>query len=938
MHQAVRPVLDKSRMHLPLGQTVGICGVVIGSLLLSVKAAAQCDDWRAGPLFDIPGVNGRVNVATTWDPDGSGPLPAQLVIAGTFTSASGTTVNNIARWDGAAWQPFGSGVFEGGGAATYVLGLATLPANFGAFAGNLVAVGQFSESGGIPTYGFSRWDGSAWHAVAAVQYGIIRAVTIWDPDGSGPQPPELVVAGIFQGVGTVGTSDIAGWDGTNWHAFGPGLSDGWVYALTTWDPDGAGPLPAQLIAAGGFHAAGGTAVNGIARWDGSAWQPLGNGPCCPDCSCVVYGLGVIPPGNGQFAGQLVAGSDGGISRWDGSAWHAMGIARYNNGAAWVMALTAVDPDGSGPLGPELIAGGNFNEMDGAAVSPNVARWDGSAWQSVGTGFTNDVQALVGWDPDGGGSQPLQLVAGGEFEGNGSGVFNSIAHFSGTQWLPFTESAVGAQVYALTNFRNYVAGAGSFTLTGASGASPHNLALWDGDFVGALDTGLSAPAHVLKSYNTGVIGNQFFHLLAGGEFTAAGGLAANHIAVWSENELSSNPPPTWAPLGPGLNDIVFAAERFNNLTIAGGQFTATGDGVTPLAHIGQWNGTAWQPLGTGLNGPCYALKVYNNSLYAGGSFTIANGTLHTGGLARWDGAHWNIVGGNFMGTVYTLEVYDNKLTIGGLYPGINGSPNIAQYDSTTGLYSTLGTGGTDNTVYALLSENGDLYVGGQFAHAGGLAAAHLARWNGSSWSSVRGGTDGTVFALAGFHNEVHAGGAFSSVRSGALNTPGWARYLETGAPWVVEGPQSVTGACGAEVSFSVRGAVGYSQTITWRHDGMPLADGPTGTGSTIGGAHNGTLDVANIGAADQGTYDAVLSNACGSDTSPGAALAVTFPRGDMNCDCRLDFGDLNPFVLALSDPAGYHQQFPDCDIANGDINGDGLVDFGDINPFVALLAH
>ncbi len=62
------------------------------------------------------------------------------------------------------------------------------------------------------------------------------------------------------------------------------------------------------------------------------------------------------------------------------------------------------------------------------------------------------------------------------------------------------------------------------------------------------------------------------------------------------------------------------------------------------------------------------------------------------------------------------------------------------------------------------------------------------------------------------------------------------------------------------------------------------------------------------------------------------------KGDMNCDGNADFGDINPFVLALTNPAGYATQFPNCDIMNGDINGDGFVDFGDINPFVWVLTH
>lgn len=59
-------------------------------------------------------------------------------------------------------------------------------------------------------------------------------------------------------------------------------------------------------------------------------------------------------------------------------------------------------------------------------------------------------------------------------------------------------------------------------------------------------------------------------------------------------------------------------------------------------------------------------------------------------------------------------------------------------------------------------------------------------------------------------------------------------------------------------------------------------------------------------------------------------------GDTNCDGVVDFGDINPFVMALSDPAHYIETYPGCPLTSADIEGDGTVDFGDINPFVALL--
>ncbi len=59
-------------------------------------------------------------------------------------------------------------------------------------------------------------------------------------------------------------------------------------------------------------------------------------------------------------------------------------------------------------------------------------------------------------------------------------------------------------------------------------------------------------------------------------------------------------------------------------------------------------------------------------------------------------------------------------------------------------------------------------------------------------------------------------------------------------------------------------------------------------------------------------------------------------GDANCDGRLDFDDINRFVLALVEQASFEAQYPGCRWLNADINGDGRVTFDDINPFVKCL--
>lgn len=65
-------------------------------------------------------------------------------------------------------------------------------------------------------------------------------------------------------------------------------------------------------------------------------------------------------------------------------------------------------------------------------------------------------------------------------------------------------------------------------------------------------------------------------------------------------------------------------------------------------------------------------------------------------------------------------------------------------------------------------------------------------------------------------------------------------------------------------------------------------------------------------------------------------AITGLLGDMNCDCRVNFFDIDLFVLALFDPDAFASQADGCPISNADINGDGRVNFFDIDPFVAVL--
>ncbi len=61
-------------------------------------------------------------------------------------------------------------------------------------------------------------------------------------------------------------------------------------------------------------------------------------------------------------------------------------------------------------------------------------------------------------------------------------------------------------------------------------------------------------------------------------------------------------------------------------------------------------------------------------------------------------------------------------------------------------------------------------------------------------------------------------------------------------------------------------------------------------------------------------------------------------GDMNCDGTLSVGDNNAFTLALTDPAQYALDYPDCPIEIGDFNGDGSVTVADINSFTDAITN
>ncbi|MBL8880369.1 MAG: hypothetical protein JNG88_14745 [Phycisphaerales bacterium] len=66
---------------------------------------------------------------------------------------------------------------------------------------------------------------------------------------------------------------------------------------------------------------------------------------------------------------------------------------------------------------------------------------------------------------------------------------------------------------------------------------------------------------------------------------------------------------------------------------------------------------------------------------------------------------------------------------------------------------------------------------------------------------------------------------------------------------------------------------------------------------------------------------------------GIAVYKAPKPGDMNCDNWVNNFDIDPFVLALTDEAGYAARFGWCDRTRADVNRDGTIDNFDIDAFV-----
>ncbi len=377
-------------------------------------------DWAALNDGTDNGVHGPVYAVAI---DGS-----DVYVGGHFNQVRDILANNIARWDGTQWHALGEGVACD---LAYPNDCSSGSVRAIVVAGNRVYIGgQFNRAGHQAAWDIAVWDGSAWSAVGVMaqpQYSdsstTVNALAL---KGS-----LLYAGGDFTALSPISAKGIAVWNGQTWSELGGGVAR--TESYNSASVQAIAVVGAKVYVGGIFDRAGQLPVSNIARWDGHAWSDMAGGIDCgsggscygsnrPVQAIAVVGSDVYVGGDFSHAGGVLTPS---LARWDGSAWWPVGKGGFGNYYSTPI-ISALASNGS-----SLFVGGTFTSIDGVSAN-NLVKWDGANWFPLGSGEQNGVRGMsYSYSPaavSGIGVTNRDVYVGGSFDSAGGWASVNFGHW------------------------------------------------------------------------------------------------------------------------------------------------------------------------------------------------------------------------------------------------------------------------------------------------------------------------------------------------------------------------------------------------------------------------------------------------------------------------------------------------------------------------------
>ena len=336
----------------------------------------------------------------------------------------------------------------------------------------------------------------------------------------------------------------------------------------------------------------------------------------------------------------------------------------------------------------------------------------------------------------------------------------------------------------------------------------------------------------------------------GEGPYIGGLFTNIAGITGLDTLAKWTGSSWTSIG-NTGDISgffytvdsIAFDQNNEGPYIGGNFTDV-SGITGLDRLAKWTGSSWTSVGnTGDIADLVKTIVFDQNgegPYVGGNFTNVAGITGLDRIAKWTGSSWASVGntGDVSGTVSTIAFDQNNEGpyIGGNFTDVSGITGLDRLAKWTGSsWTSVGNTGdiADLVKTIVFDQNGEgPYVGGNFTNVAGITGLdRIAKWTGSSWTSVgnTGDVSGTVSTIAFDQNNEgpYIGGFFTNV-AGITGLDRLAKW--TGSSWTSVGNTGDINSFIFTISFS-----------------------PNNEGPYVGGAFT---DVASLGINNLARFDQI----------------------------------------------------------------------------------